>query len=266
MRLANNVALVTGGGSGIGRAISKRFAQEGARVVVADVRHDAAATVTDEIVQAGGQAVAVAADISRETDCQRLIAAAVERYDRLDVLVNCAGAIVRKPIEQLSSEEWDHVLGVNLKGIFLCIKSALEPMKRAGGGRVVNIASISGMIGMGHSAYCASKGGVIALSRELVSELAPHNITINCIAPGFVETPFTASILGVPAIRQQMTNLVPLGRLSQPEDQAAAALFLASDDAAYITGHTIVVDGGLTSTIYLGEVAAAYKAFEQHEP
>ena len=263
MRLANKVALVVGGGSGIGRAISRRFAQEGAAVVVADVRQDAAAAVVAEIGRAGGRATAVAADVSREADCRRLIAAAVDADGRLDVLVNSAGAIVRKTIDQLTSEEWDHVLGVNLKGIFLCIKYALEPMKRAGGGRIVNIASISGLVGMGHSAYCASKGGVIALSRELVSELAPHNITVNCIAPGFVETPFTAGILGVPEVRRHMTDLVPLGRLSRPEDQAAAALFLASDDAAYITGHTIVVDGGLTSTIYMGETAAAYKAFEE---
>ncbi|HEX2171495.1 MAG TPA: SDR family NAD(P)-dependent oxidoreductase [Dehalococcoidia bacterium] len=263
MRLANKVALVVGGGSGIGRAISLRFAQEGATVVVGDVRGGAADAVVAEIAQSGGQATAVTADVSREADCQRLIGAAVEADGRLDVVVNCAGAIVRKTIDQLSAEEWDHVLGINLKGIFLCIKYALEPLKRSGGGRVINIASISGLVGMGHSAYCASKGGVIALSRELVSELAPHNITINCIAPGFVETPFTANLLAVPAVRRHMTNLVPLGRLSRPEDQAAAAVFLASDEAAYITGHTIVVDGGLTSTIYMGEVAAAYKAFEQ---
>ncbi|MBI4507660.1 MAG: SDR family oxidoreductase, partial [Chloroflexi bacterium] len=175
---------------------------------------------------------------------------------------NIAGINVRKSVETTELEDWQRVIGVNLTGVFLCTKYAVGPMKRQGGGRIVSIASISGMIGFGYPAYCASKGGVIALTRQLAAELAPFSISVNAISPGVVETPMNRPMLEAsPPIREAVRRATPIGRLGRPEEIAAVATFLASDDASFVTGHVLVADGGLTSAVALGEASEVYLRF-----
>lgn len=262
MRLRDKVALVTGAGSGIGRAMALRFASEGALLTLADLNPATAEETAAAVRSTGGQAIVVSGDVGQDADAQRFVATAVETYGRLDVLANVAGISVRKSIEATTVADWQRVIAVNLTGVFLCTKYAVEPMKRQRNGRIINIASISGMIGLGYAAYCASKGGVIALTRELVSELSPYGITINAIAPGVIETNLNRELLeGAPHVREAMRRATPLGRLGKPEDIAAVAAFLASDDAGFITGHVLVADGGMTAMVNLGEAGSAYLSF-----
>ena len=247
MRLAGRVAIITGGGSGIGRATALRFAAEGARVLVSDIDTAAAEAVAGEIRELKGEAVAVTADVSLAADAEMLAARAVEEYGQLDILHNNAGISCPGPLVADADEAyWDAVMAVNLKGVFLCSKYAVREMLKRGSGAIVNTASIMGLVGLpGNAAYSASKGGVVQFTKSLALEYAARGIRVNCIAAGWIDTPLNTE-LG-PQITSWALRETPLGRWGSASDVAAAALYLASDDAAFVTGTTLVLDGGWTA-------------------
>jgi NAD(P)-dependent dehydrogenase (short-subunit alcohol dehydrogenase family) len=241
-RLADKIALITGGASGIGRAIARRYADEGARVVLGDRNATLLAETAKEL---GAAAVAVEMDVTREADVERAVATAVSRFGRLDIGVNCAGLGIAVPLIDQTESEWDTVLDVCLKGVFLSMKHQARRMIAGGrGGVIVNIASINArQPGEGLSAYCAAKAGVEMITRVAAMELGPHGIRVVGIGPGLVDTPLTTFQQDRPHVREAFLRNIPLGRVGTPGDIAAAALFLASDDASWISGDTLFVDG-----------------------
>lgn len=251
-RLEGKVALVTGGGRGIGRATAERFAREGARVVVSDLEAGPAEETVQVIRKAGGEAVAVAGDVAKRADAQAMVQAAVESFGRLDIVVNNAGItrdaltvrIKEGEVRMMSEEDWEAVLAVNLKGTWLVSQAAAAVMIPQQSGRVINTASVAARGNIGQANYSASKAGVIGLTRTLALEWARYNITVNCVAPGAVKTRMTAAIPD--KIMARLLERIPLGRMAEPEEIAAVHTFLASDEAAYITGQVFWVDGGLT--------------------
>ena len=258
MRLANKVALVTGAGSGIGEACAVLFASEGAKVAAADVREATAASVAGRIRDAGSHAIALAGDVSSSADAERMVNDTVEEYGRLDVLVNSAGVTPRYARPGADFEEvWDWVIDVNLKGTYLMCWFAVEQMRKTGAGAIVNMASIMGLVSyhqdmgpgspvapQGFNPYHHSKGAVVNLTREMGVGLARDGIRVNALAPGFAKTHLTHTLWEDREMLSFLEGLHPLGRLAEPEEIARAALFLASDDASFITGVTLPVDGG----------------------
>ncbi len=257
-RLAGKVALVTGGASGIGRAAALLFAREGARVLVATARNTAGARDTvAQITAAGGTATWAQGDVTRAADAQRLVATTVETYGRLDVLLNAAGITVPGALlHEVAEADWDRVLDVDLKGTFLMMKYAVPAMLQGGGGAIVNVSSVLALAGVpGCSAYAAAKAGLIGLTRTAALEYARQGIRVNVLLPGFVWTPLhaVADPLAADPTRAPggdyytfVANVVePMGRWGTPEEVAAAALFLAADEAAFVTGSSLAVDGGL---------------------
>lgn len=246
MSLKGKVAVVTGSSKGIGRAIALRLARDGASVVV-NGRNDAdIAAVVDEIRKMKGKAVGIRADVSSAKDVQNLVTGAVKAFKRLDIFVNNAGILDMKACAQMTEQDWDRTLDINLKGYFLCAKAASAQMiKQKSGGRMVNIASIAGMSAYpGCPAYSVSKAGIIMLTKSLALELAAAKINVNAVAPGAIETAMTKDVLENKHVYQQMLAGIPKGRIGKPEDIANAVAFLVSDDADYITGVTLTVDGG----------------------
>jgi glucose 1-dehydrogenase len=248
-RLRDLVALVTGSSKGIGRGIAERFAREGADVVInynSDPRGAGNAVRAAE--EYGVRAVAIQADLGTVAGVRSLVAEAVAQMGRLDVLVNNAGVEKHAPFWEVTETDYDTVLNVNLKGVFFTTQAFVEHLRREGrGGRVVNISSVHEELPFPNfAAYCASKGGLKMLTRNLAVELGPLGITINSIAPGAIATPINTALLNDPAKLRSLTDQIPLGRLGRPEDVAGLAVFLASDEAGYVTGSTYVVDGGLT--------------------
>ncbi len=243
--LQDRVAVVTGGSRGIGRAIALELARRGARVVVNYQRNAAAAAeVVGAIESAGGYAVALPADVGDAAQAAGLIQETLARWGRVDILVNNAGTTRDQLLLMMSEEEWDEVLRTNLKSVFNCCKAAARPMVRQKYGRIVNISSVSGIAGQGgQTNYAASKAGIIGFSKSLAKELGPRNITVNVVAPGFVVTDLTADLPD--DLRRRALEATPLRRMGQPEEIAYAAAFLASDEAAFITGAVLTVDGGL---------------------
>ena len=246
-RLDGTVAIITGSGSGIGKAVALLFAREGARVVVCDIDVERGAGVRGEIVKEGGEAAFVRADVSRSNEVAKLVRQTVERYGRIDILVNNAGMASLGTVLDISDGEWDRVLSVNLKGAFLCSKHAVPEMIREGGGVIVNVASVIGLVGgRGEAAYCASKGGLIALTKAMALDFAEDNVRVNCICPGSVRTPMREIVMAgkSPEERRAAELRIPIGRVADPEEIARTVLFLASDESSYVTGSTLVVDGG----------------------
>ncbi len=242
MRFKDRVAIVTGAGGGIGAATAKRLASEGAAVVVADWNEEGAAKVAAEIEAAGGKAVAVRCDVSKKADCDATVKKALASFGGLHVLVNNAGITRDGFAKKLGEDKWDEVLNVNLKGTFLMCQAAMLPMMEKNYGRIVNTASIAVLGNPGQANYSASKAGVIGLTRTLALELSRNSITVNCVAPGATET---AMFNGVPEdIKARIIGSIPLKRMAKPEETAALHAFLASDDAAYITGQVVFCDGG----------------------
>lgn len=246
MVLAGKVALVTGGGQGIGRALALALAEAGADVAVADILLTAAQRVSAEIEALGRRSLAIYVDVTQPASVQAMVEACQQALGGLDILVNNAGIFPIKPVTAITEEEWDRVMAVNLKGTFLCSQAALGPMRRAGGGRIINVASVSGLVGaVGLTHYAASKAGVIGFTKALAREVAPLGITVNAIAPGIIETETTRQTFPEGALQAYQAQ-VPLRRLGQPEDLTGLVVFLASPAAAYITGQVYAVDGGYT--------------------
>jgi 3-oxoacyl-[acyl-carrier protein] reductase len=240
------VAIVTGGATGIGLAISLQLAKDGFIVVVNyHASKDAANSLVSTIQSLGGEALAVQANLSQVSEAEKLIQTTLQTFQRLDVLVNNAGITDDTLMLRMSEDQFDRVIETNLKGVWATCKYALKPLMQNGQGRIINIASVAGMIGnAGQANYAAAKAGVIGLSKTLAREMATRNITVNVVAPGFIETRMTAGLS--PTIKESALGIIPLKRFGQPEDIAYMVSFLASNKAQYITGQTIVVDGGMT--------------------
>ena len=251
-RLSGKVALITGGGTGIGRAIALAFAREGASVAVAARRLEKLKEVTAAIEKDGGQAIALECDVTRAKDAERAVHETAKRFGKLDVLVNNAGTLSVSTVENITEEDWDRVMTVNLKGPFLLSRAALQEFRKAGGGAIVNIGSILGLVAMqNRAAYCASKGGVTMLTKAMALDHAHENVRVNCICPSIVETELVKGLFDDSpqgkALRKAREGTIPLGRFGKPMDVAELAVFLASEESSWITGAAIPLDGGLTA-------------------
>lgn len=252
MRLKSKVALVTGAKTGIGKAIAERFSAEGAHVVLNYRAHDDSRQIAEAIAAHLPTAgMAVAADVSARAQVEAMVQEIIARFGRLDITVNNAGIEVQRDFLEVTDEEWQRVIAVNLYGPFVVSQIAARQMvKQGGGGKIVNISSVHEDIPFpGYTAYCASKGGLRMLTRNLAVELAPHRINVNNIAPGAIATPINQAVLDDPEAKDDALTEIPWGRFGTPEEVAAVAVFLASDEAAYVTGSTYYVDGGLTRQV-----------------
>ena len=244
-QFVGRVALVTGGSRGVGRAIALRLAAAGATVVITyKGRHDAAAEVVNRIQEQGGQAMMLVADVGNSTEAEQAVSDALAQYGRLDILVNNAGITRDKLLMRMKEEDFDAVIQTNLKGAFTMMKTVSRSMMKQRSGRIINVTSVVGVIGnAGQVNYAASKAGIIGMTKSAARELASRNITVNAVAPGFIETDMTA---GIPEdAKQALQSQIPLGRFGAPDDVAEAVYFLASDAAGYITGHILHIDGGM---------------------
>lgn len=249
MYFKNKTAIVTGAGRGIGKGIALALAKEGCNVVVSDINQGDSEKVAKELEKLGVKTLAVKCDVSSKADVEKLFSKTAKEFKKLDILVNNAGIFPFVPFKDMKEADWDKVLNVNLKSVFLCSQEATKIMPE--GGRIVSVSSVASFIGFeGLVHYCASKGGINAMIRALALELAPKKITVNAVAPGSIDTPGASQPdqprTAAEAVRKKTIAMIPLARMGQPEDIANAVIFLASDKAEYITGQTIIVDGGWT--------------------
>jgi NAD(P)-dependent dehydrogenase (short-subunit alcohol dehydrogenase family) len=251
-RLDNKVAIITGAGQGMGRVAAILFAKEGAKVIVAELLSDAGQETVTMVKKAGGNAIFVKTDVSKTEDVKKMIKAAVDTYGKLDVLYNNAAIVAEwAPITDWTEDNFDRIVEVNAKGVWLGMKYAIPEMAKAGGGAIINIASTAALIAQRNSAiYAMTKGGVIAMSRVAAVEFAPKNIRVNCIAPGPVATELLKKAFS-PEVIGRIVSETPLGRLGEPKELAQVALFLASDESSWITGQCVVVDGGIQADSHL---------------
>jgi 3-oxoacyl-[acyl-carrier protein] reductase len=244
MNLSGKVALVTGAGRGIGKAITLKLASEGAIMVVNDISLTNAQTVVDGIKVQGGDGLAVAADVSSAADVARMVETAIAAYRHLDILVNNAGIARDQLLLRMTDSEWDDVLNIDLRSVFLCTRAVIKHMLKERKGRIVSIASIVGLMGnAGQANYAAAKAGIIGFTRSVAKEVASRGITANAVAPGFIETDMTAKLSEKQ--KQDLMSRIPLGYLGTPQDVAEVVAFLSSDEARYITGQVITIDGGM---------------------
>ena len=244
MELKGKVALVTGGAQGIGRAVALLLARNGADVAVSDIRLEKAEETAKEIEALGRGAMATRADVAKSDDVEHLVEAILGRFGQIDILVNNAGIAKDKLILRMTEEDWDAVLDVNLKGTFHCTKAVIRHMSKQRKGKIVNIASVVGEMGnAGQANYSASKAGVIGFTKTIAREFAQRGINVNAIAPGYIETPMTDAL--PEKAKEDLKRLIPMERLGQPEDVAAAVLFLVSEASSYITGQVLNVNGGI---------------------
>jgi len=246
--MKDKVAIVTGAGRGIGKAIAQKLAAEGAKVAVADLLLDNAESTVREIQASGGEAMAIKADVTQAEDVAAMVETVQERYGQIDALVNNAGWDKVEPFLESTPETWDKVININLKGVFYTCQAVLPVMIRQGSGKIVNIGSDAGRVGSsGEAVYSATKGGVIAFTKTLAREMAKHKINVNVVSPGPADTPLFQEIAGYnPKITSALERAIPFRRLAEPEDIANAVCFFASDEAGYVTGQTLSVSGGLT--------------------
>jgi NAD(P)-dependent dehydrogenase (short-subunit alcohol dehydrogenase family) len=248
-RFEQKSVIVTGGGSGIGRAAALAFAAEGARVLVVDQNEAAGEATARQILGQRGEAAFVRADISRAAECAAMVDTAVKRYGRLDVAFNNAGINLHvAPIAEIDEHDWARILAVNLTGVFLCMKHEIPAMKRTGGGAIINTASVGGVIGTaGVTAYCATKHGVVGLTKSAALDHISDGIRINAVCPGGTRTEMLAEWFKDPAVEQRALSQTPIGRMADPAEIARAVLFLASEEASFMVGHALIADGGLTA-------------------
>mgnify|MGYP001594842469 CR=1 FL=1 len=247
--LKDKVAIVTGARRGMGKAHALTLAKAGAKVVVADISKEDCEKVVKEVEKEGGEALAVKCDVTKKEEIEQMVQAAVKKWGKVDILVNNAGIAEFASFLEMTEEQWDRTLDINLKGYFLCAQAtAKEMVKQKSGGVIVNIASVAmGQQGIGFPSvahYCASKGGIVGLTEALAVELAPYNIRVNAIAPGMIETPMMDTVKSDPKILEGLLTRVPMRRVGKPEEVSNLVLFLASDDSSYMTGSTIIIDGG----------------------
>jgi 3-oxoacyl-[acyl-carrier protein] reductase len=244
MKLKDKVALITGGARGIGKSIALMFAKEGADIVIGDVNLEEAEKTCKEIEALGRKTLALQLDVTDLAKVEEVVNKILDKFTKVDILVNNAGITKDNLLLRMNPDQWDAVLNVNLKGAFNCIKAVTKPMMKQRSGKIINIASIIGIIGNpGQANYAAAKAGMIALTKTVAKEFASRNITANAVAPGFIQTEMTAKL--PEDVKNQMKAAIPLARFGGPDDVANTCLFLASEDSSYITGQTIVVDGGM---------------------
>jgi len=256
MRFEGKVAVVTGAGTGIGKATALAFAREGASVVIADVDLESAEAVAKEIESLGRKALTIKADVSSKPDVVQMVDKVVQEFGKIDILVNNAGVVRFCPTEELAEEDWDKVVSVDLKGVFLCSQAVACQMMKQGSGKIVSLASTAAHRGFhGLAAYCASKGGVLSLTRQMAAEWAKYNINVNTVSPSVTLTEMVMKYYeDTGKGKEDQIKWVPLGRLNEPEDVSAAILFLASADADNITGRDILIDGGVASLFWPKDV------------
>jgi NAD(P)-dependent dehydrogenase (short-subunit alcohol dehydrogenase family) len=252
MRLKGKAAIITGGGAGMGQAVAKGFAREGAMVVVAEINPSNGEATVAEIEQAGGEAIFVRADVSKAADIEAMVKSAVGRFGRIDILYNNAAVQLHgrdARAHEVSEEIWDRTYAINIRGVWLCSKYVIPVMLEHGGGSIIHVASPTGLSGCapGYAAYSSSKGAVIALTRVMAVDYARDNIRVNAIVPGATETPLIQELLADEKTRRELAALSPMGRLGRPEDVVGLAIFLASDEAPFCTGGLYMADGGLTA-------------------
>jgi NAD(P)-dependent dehydrogenase (short-subunit alcohol dehydrogenase family) len=246
--LTGKVALVTGCGRGIGKAIALALAKSGSDVVLNDIDLPSIEKARNEISSLGRRALALKGDVSRKSEVDEVVKRAIDSFNKIDGLVNNAGTVVRKPMEDYSEDDWDRVMSVNLKGVFNFSHAVGRHMIAKRFGRIINIASVMGMVALPpRASYVASKGGIIALTRDLAGEWAKYNITVNSISPGWVTTEMTENYFAQEEVRRFLLERIPLGRFAEPQEVADLALLLASDQLGYVTGQNIAIDGGWTS-------------------
>lgn len=248
MRLEGKVALISGGARGQGAVEARLFASEGAKVVIGDILDDLGRQVEAEIAESGGDITYVHLDVTSEADWEDAVRTAVESYGRLDILVNNAGILIRANVEDTTEEDWDRIMDINAKGVFLGTRASIPAMRDAGGGSIINISSVAGLQGSPQSAaYSSTKGAVRILTKSTAIQYARENIRCNSVHPGIIYTDMTSDSLDTEEGQRNWMNRVPLQRLGQSEDVANGVLFLASDESSYITGSELVIDGGITA-------------------
>ena len=248
MRLQNKIAIITGAGSGIGQQIALSFIKEGAKVLVADWSESGGNETVKMIKKEKGEAIFVKTDVSKKADIEQMVKTCLDKFGRVDVLVNNAGIYKTSNLHEMPEEDWDQIIDVNLKSVFLGVKNVIPEMLKQGKGKIINMASIAGLVGFDQSgAYCASKGGIIALTKEMVLEYAPKKINVNCICPGVIKTAMTKNMIADSVTKKALESSTPYPRLGEPEDIAMAAVYLASDESDFVNGLVLVVDGGWTA-------------------